>query len=113
VASILIIEADVSVLETTAGFLTLAGFNVIVAANGPDGIDLALRLRPNLILCDISMPEMADFAVLSALKQNPNTSHISYLIFTSNPEPSAVERGLKLGASGYVRKLLSEEELLS
>ena len=70
---ILLIEDNVDVRENTTEILELAGYNVLTAQNGKVGVDLAIKEKPDLIICDIMMPELDGYGVLHILNKNPET----------------------------------------
>lgn len=109
---ILIIEDQLEVRENIEELLQLSNYETIVAANGKEGVKSALKHLPNLILCDIMMPEMDGFEVLYLLGKNPDTASIPFIFLTAKAEKSDFRKGMNLGADDYITKPFEEMELL-
>ena len=69
--SILVIDDNNDIRENTAEILDMAGYKTLTAENGKKGVDLALKEKPDLIVCDIMMPELDGYGVLHLLRKNP------------------------------------------
>lgn len=110
---ILIIEDDTVLRENTAELLELSNFQVITAPNGKIGMHLAKEHLPELIVCDIMMPEMDGYAVLEALSKDEGTKHIPFIYLSAKTERQDVRKGMNLGADDYITKPFSEDELIS
>ena len=111
--TVLIIEDNLEIRENTAEILELAGFKVAGAINGREGIQMASSMTPDLILCDIMMPEVSGYEVLSELKKNPNTKQIPFIYVTASTEKKEIQRALQMGADGYVSKPFDVNELMT
>ena len=111
--TILLIEDDSALRENTAELLELAGYKVSTAPNGKIGIDKAVMERPNIIICDIMMPEIDGYGVLEAVTFNENTRHIPFIFLSAKTEHKEIRKGMDLGADDYLTKPFDEEELLS
>ncbi len=110
---ILIVEDDAALRENTAKLLALENFVVITAANGTEGIRLAKESNPDIIICDILMPEKDGFNVLKELSSNDHTRHIPFIFLSAKTEHKEIRQGMDLGADDYITKPFEEEELLS
>lgn len=110
---ILIIEDDVIMRENTAEILELADYEVKTAPNGKAGSILAKEIKPDLIICDIMMPELDGYGVLHILSKDPNTSSIPFIFLTAKAEKSEMRKGMDLGADDYLTKPFEETELLN
>lgn len=110
--TILIIEDNPEIRENITEILELASFNVVSAENGKEGILAAGKMFPDIILCDIMMPEVNGYEVLKGLKQNPFTAHIPFVYVTASAEKSEVKLAMDMGADGYVRKPFDTKELI-
>jgi len=110
--SILIIEDNTDIRESTAELLGLSGYKVRQAANGKAGVGMALEQRPDLILCDIMMPEMDGYGVLYLLSKNASTHTIPFIFLTAKSERQDFRRGMELGADDYLTKPFGDMELL-
>lgn len=110
---ILIIEDNADVRENTAEILELADYDVITAENGKDGVRLAIKENPDLIICDIIMPVLDGYGVLHLLSKNEETSGIPFIFLTSNAERSDVRKGMAMGADDYLTKPFDDQEFLN
>jgi len=110
---ILLIEDDVVLRENTSELLELSNYEVISAANGKIGVQLAKKTLPDIIVCDIMMPELDGYGVLEALTKKEITKHIPFIFLSAKTERSDVRKGMDLGADDYITKPFNEEELIS
>ncbi|MDT0678678.1 response regulator [Autumnicola musiva] len=110
---ILLIEDDVTVRENTAELLELSEYEVQTASNGSHGIQRAGEIHPDIIICDIMMPETDGYGVLEALSKNPETANIPFIFLSAKTEHKDIRRGMDLGADDYLTKPFEEEDLLS
>lgn len=109
---ILIIEDNQDVRENTADILELEGYKVASAENGIIGVERAIELLPDVIVCDIMMPELDGYGVLEALNKNSQTSSIPFIFLTAKTEKIDMRKGMNLGADDYLTKPFTETELL-
>ena len=110
---ILIVEDNHEILENTSEILELAGYTVLTAGNGSEGLTLAISEKPDLILCDMRMPEMTGSEMLEELKKNETTKNIPFLFFTASAEKSEIQKGLDSGAFNYIVKPFDADHLVS
>ena len=110
---ILFIEDDAVVRENTAEILELANYEVITAANGKIGVSLAKKHIPDIIVCDILMPELDGYGVLKMLSQDKKTKHIPFIYLSAKTEREDVRKGMNMGADDYITKPFEEGELIS
>lgn len=110
--TILVIEDQPTMRQKTVTILKMEGFNVLEAANGAEGIRLAEEEVPDLILCDIMMPERDGYAVLQAVRLNKSTATIPFIFLTAKGEKPDVRAGMNLGADDYLIKPSPRIELL-
>ncbi|MEA1785185.1 response regulator [Arenibacter sp. GZD96] len=110
---ILIIEDDTIIRENTAELLELSGFEVFTASNGVKGVAAALEHIPDVIVCDIMMPELDGFGVLDRLSSDALTKSIPFIFLSAKTERSDIRKGMELGADDYLTKPFEETELLS
>ena len=110
---ILLVEDDTSLRENIAELLELSGFSVYSASNGRIAVDMAKKNIPDLVLCDIMMPEMDGYGVLEQLSSDQNTRHIPFIFVSAKTEKQDVRKGMNLGADDYLTKPFEEEELLT
>ena len=112
-STILIIEDEYAVRENLQEILEMEGFEVLAAENGKVGLQLAIDHQPNLIICDVMMPELDGYGVISALRTNPLTSDIVFLFLSANSTAEDRQKGLKLGATDYLTKPFTPKEIRS
>ena len=110
---ILVIEDEESVRENILDLLEAEDFEAISAPDGRVGVDLALKESPDLILCDLMMPEINGFAVLALLRDKFNTSAIPFIFLTARSAKEDFRQGMQLGADDYVTKPFTRAELLT
>lgn len=110
---ILLIEDNNDVRENTAEILKLAQYNVVTAINGKEGVELAQKENPDLIICDIMMPVLDGHGVLHMLSKNEQTSSIPFIFLTAKAERSDFRKGMEMGADDYLTKPFDEVELLN
>jgi CheY-like chemotaxis protein len=111
-AKVLVIEDEEILRETILNILKLNGFSAIEAVNGRQGLQLAKEWVPNLILCDIRMPELDGYEVLRALRQDPVTASIPVIFLTAESIQKVIDKGQSLGAKAYLSKPFSTAQLL-
>ncbi|TDB69201.1 hybrid sensor histidine kinase/response regulator [Arundinibacter roseus] len=109
---ILIIEDEKVIRENVAFLLNASGFEVSTAPNGSEGIKHASQFQPDLILCDIMMPEMDGFEVIDQIRQNKALAMVPFIFLTAKSELSDMRKGMILGADDYLTKPFTLEELL-
>lgn len=109
---ILVIEDEESLRNNVCEILGYEGFDILEAANGLKGLQLANEKLPDLILCDIMMPVMDGYEVLAAIRENQETRLIPFILLTAMAEREDIRRGMELGADDYIVKPFSIQELL-
>lgn len=108
---VLIIEDNDDIRESTAEVLDLAGYETFTAKNGKIGVDMALKHFPDVILCDIMMPELDGYGVLYLLHKNPKTANIPFIFITAKTERADMRKGMEMGADDYLTKPFDDIEL--
>src|SRR5919205_2757800 len=111
--SILVIDDNKDIRENTAEILDLAGYKTITAENGKKGVEQALKEKPDVIVCDIMMPELDGYGVLHLLRKNPDAQNIPFIFLTAKTERSDFGKGMEMGADDYVTKPFEDIELLN
>lgn len=111
--TILLIEDDRALRENTQELLELSGYDVITAANGKVGIQLGKEKLPDIIICDIMMPEVDGYRVLEDLSSDETTKHIPFVFLSAKTEHKEIRKGMDLGADDYLTKPFEEEDLIS
>jgi len=111
--SILVIDDNPDIRDNTAEILELAGYKTFTAENGKKGVEVALREKPDVIVCDIMMPELDGYGVLHLLRKNPDTEHIPFVFLTAKTERGDFRKGMEMGADDYITKPFEDIELLN
>ncbi|GBE92238.1 response regulator [Nostoc cycadae] len=109
---ILVIEDEIQICSNIQQILSLSDFQTISANNGLDGLRLAKSEKPDLICCDIMMPDLDGYGVLKTLRKDPETDSIPVIMLTAKVERGDLRQGMELGADDYITKPFSPEELL-
>lgn len=109
---VLLIEDDTVLRENTAELLELSNYEVITAANGKKGVTMAKKHLPDVIICDIMMPELDGYGVLETLFENDTTKSIPFIFLSAKTERRDIRQGMELGADDYLTKPYEESELI-
>ncbi len=110
---IVLIEDNKAVRENIEEILELANYEVFAAPNGKKGVDLVQSETPDLIICDIMMPELDGYGVLHMLSKNPKTSSIPFVFLTAKADRTDFRKGMEMGADDYITKPFDDIELLN
>lgn len=110
---VLLIEDDVVLRENTAELLELSGFEVTTTSDGKAGLKEAKFQLPDVIICDIMMPELDGYQVLDRLSKHKKTKYIPFIFLSAKTEHRDVRKGMNLGADDYITKPFTEDELIS
>jgi two-component system alkaline phosphatase synthesis response regulator PhoP len=108
---ILVIEDETLVRENIEQILELLGYTAVTANNGSVGLQLTKAQKPDLIICDIMMPELNGYGVLKAIRQNPATESIPVIFLTAKENRTDLRQAMELGADDYIPKPFTPEEL--
>jgi DNA-binding NarL/FixJ family response regulator len=109
---ILVIEDEPEMRRNLLTILKLEKFQPIGAENGRVGLELVRREKPDLILCDVMMPELDGYEVVSALRQDAATEFIPFIFLTAKGEKTDLRSGMNLGADDYLVKPVGRADLL-
>jgi DNA-binding NarL/FixJ family response regulator len=109
---ILVIEDEADMRRNLTTILRLEQFHPLAAENGQVGVELAKREKPDLILCDVMMPQLDGHGVLQALRDDPATVTIPFIFLTAKGEKADVRSGMNLGADDYLTKPVAKADLL-
>ncbi len=110
---VLIIEDNNEIRENVVEILELAGYTVYAASNGKVGVDLALKNLPDIILCDIMMPELDGYGVLYLLNKYPEVAATPFIFLTAKAERVDLRKGMEMGADDYLTKPFDDMDLLN
>ncbi|MBD1909019.1 MULTISPECIES: response regulator [unclassified Leptolyngbya] len=111
--TILVIEDEAQPREIFSRCLHFEGFHVLTAESGTVGVELAQKYIPDLIVCDIMMPDLDGYQVLSTLHQKPATAAIPFIFLTAKVTMADLRQGMELGADDYLTKPCTVEQLLA
>lgn len=109
---VLVVEDDEMVVEVVTINLEAEGLDVVHASNGTAGLAEVDRERPDLVLLDVMMPDVDGWTVLSKLRARPDTEKLPVIMLTAKSMPADQVRGYNLGATGYITKPFSADELV-
>lgn len=109
---VLIVEDEQDIRENIAEIFKLSKFKVFEAENGQIGLDIAVEIKPDIVVSDILMPIMDGFGLLENLKTNPATDHIPVILLTAKTMMDSKLLGLKIGADDYITKPFNVDELV-
>ncbi len=110
---LLIVEDDINIRETLQEIFELSGYKVSTAANGRLGYDAIMEDCPDLVICDVDMPELDGFELLQAINQRLKNAVIPpFLFLTAKVEPSDLRKGMNLGADDYIFKPFDHTDIL-
>ncbi len=110
--TVLVIEDDPTIRENTLELLQFEGFTTVGAADGLEGVLRALEWRPDVVICDMLMPNLDGYGVLKELRANPLTEHIPLIFVSASPREDILAASIKLGASDYLVKPFRAPDLL-
>jgi DNA-binding NarL/FixJ family response regulator len=113
VHKILVIDDDAKLRRQILDLLAGEGYATVEARNGREGVALAQSEKPDLVLCDITMPEMNGHRVLTALREQSGTAHVPFIFLTGWGEREDLRTGMNLGADDYLVKPFEAGDLLS
>lgn len=110
---IVLIEDNPEMRDNIQEILELADYEVSAAENGKIGVELVKSIKPDLILCDIMMPELDGYGVLHMISRNPETSAIPFIFLTAKSEKEDFRKGMNMGADDYLTKPFDDVQLLN
>ena len=110
---ILVIEDEPEMRRNLITILRLERFRPLPAENGLVGVELAKKQKPDLILCDVMMPELDGYGVIAALRADPDTVSIPLIFLTARGEKPEIRAGMNLGADDYLTKPVAKPDLLA
>lgn len=109
---VLIIDDDPHIVESVSTYLELEGYVSLSAFSGPEGLEIALKENPHIIVLDIMMPEMDGFQVMDKIKANENLRQIPVIMLTAKGSDKDVMLGWRSGVANYITKPFDLEELV-
>ncbi|MBP0019632.1 MAG: response regulator [Cyanobacteria bacterium SBLK] len=109
---VLVIEDEDCVRSNVRDILELSDFEPIAARNGVEGVEMAFRHQPDLIICDVMMPELDGHGVLKRLREEEKTATTPFIFLTARADRTDLRQGMQLGADDYLTKPFTPEELI-
>ncbi|MUG99758.1 response regulator [Scytonema sp. UIC 10036] len=109
---VLVIEDEEHIREIISVMLNAEDFEVMEAEDGRMGVDLAQKNKPDLVICDVMMPQLDGYGVLNELRQNPSTQTTPFIFLTAKAAKVSIRQGMELGADDYLTKPFTRDELL-
>ena len=110
---LLIIEDQAPMRRNIALMLQMEGYDVATAENGRAGLEAARKIKPDLILCDVMMPEMDGYGVVQALREDPSFASTPFIFLTAKSDRTDVRIGMNFGADDYLTKPVVRDDLLA
>lgn len=110
---ILVIEDEITIRDGILDILTFEDFDVLGAENGIVGVQLAKEHKPDMIICDLIMPELDGYGVITAIRNDPDMQDIPFVFLSAKSSKSDIEKGLALGANAYLTKPFNPNDLLT
>ena len=110
---VLIVDDEPNIVLSLEFLMTNNGYAVAVAANGEEALRMAASFRPHLVLLDVMMPAINGFEVCRRLRADLSQQQLKILLLTARGRASEVERGLSVGADGYITKPFATRELVA
>lgn len=110
--TILVIEDEPQIRDDLCLILELEGYESHGAENGEAALPIIQQINPDLIVCDVKMPKLDGYGLLERLRQDAQTAQIVFVFFSARTSDDDVQRGLSAGASAYLTKPISSEDLL-
>jgi CheY-like chemotaxis protein len=111
-ATVLVVDDDLNTRDAYAEYLRLTGFAVVTAGTAPEGLEIAQRARPDVIVMDAAMPGMEGWTAIKLLKADPRTHAIPVVVLTGYTEPADHARARECGADAFLSKPCVPEELV-
>lgn len=110
---IVLVEDNNEIRENTSEILEMANYHVASASNGKEGYELAVKEKPDLIVCDIMMPVLDGYGLLHLINKNENLKNTPFIFLTAKTERSDFRKGMEMGADDYITKPFTDIELLN
>lgn len=109
---ILVAEDEKDIRELIAFTLRFAGFDVLLATNGAEAVEVAEAEKPDLVILDVRMPRMSGYEACRRLKENPQTASLPVVFLSAKGQDSEIQQGLASGAEEYILKPFAPDELI-
>ena len=109
---ILVVDDDPYILMSLEFLMKKAGYEVMIARDGTEALELINKFKPALILLDIMMPDVDGYAICAYVKDNPKLKEIKIVFISAKTKEADIEKGLRLGASRYISKPFSTRDVM-
>ena len=109
---VLVIEDDEGIRANILDLIDAEGFDGVGACNGKEGVIAAMLRTPDVVICDVRMPELDGYGVLRSLRERPETAAVPFIFLTAGAERSDIRTGMAMGADDYLTKPFTRTELL-
>ncbi|MGI9526672.1 MAG: response regulator [Weeksellaceae bacterium] len=109
---VLIVDDEPNIVMTLEYALQKKGYQVFIARNGGEALEIANRETPDLVFMDVMMPDMDGYETFEKLKTNKNLVHTKLIFLSAKNKPSDIEKGIQLGANDYITKPFSIKKVL-
>ncbi len=110
--TLLVVEDDKNVRDLLSRLLSREGFRCVLAQDGSIGVQIAREIVPDLILCDVRMPNLDGYGMLNAIREDSTLSHVPFIFLSGKSESREVRQGMNLGADDYLVKPINRQDLL-
>lgn len=110
---VLVIEDEIAILNNICTILQISGYSCLKASRGFEALQILETQTPNIILCDVMMPEMDGFEVLKKVRENTLTSKTPFCFLSARADIVDIDYGLSLGANGYITKPFIAKDLIA
>ena len=110
---VLIADDEPNIVTSIEYLMTKSGYQVAVARNGEEALELVESFRPDLVLLDVMMPRRSGYDVCQQMREHPEWRHIKVVMLSAKGREAEVSRGLSLGADAYLTKPFSNRELIA
>ncbi|MFQ5612465.1 MAG: response regulator [Anaerolineae bacterium] len=110
--TVLIVDDEVHIRKLICRMLEIAGFEVLEASSGRQALQMIAETPPDIVTCDITMPDIDGFAVLKELRENPLTKDIPVVVITAQGQQREAQRATEMGANDYITKPFSHVSLI-
>src|SRR5574341_1438809 len=110
--TILLVDDELALLESVADILMLGGYRVLTAPDGLSALEMLRQERPDLILSDITMPNLNGFELFEVVRSDPRLASVPFIFLTARGQPTDVRTAQRLGVDAYITKPFEPEDLL-
>jgi len=110
--TVLVVDDDPYILMSLEFLMRKSGYNVLVARNGTEALDILNGHKPNLVLLDIMMPDVDGYEICKHIRKTSDLNHTRVIFLSAKTSEAAIQKGLDMGASRYITKPFSTRELV-